>query len=213
MDVGHEPGRLLRPSVLSMGRDDIFAVLDAPNGLQRIQYFDTAGLHIGGFFLPIVGSPNLVSGNVVVSGVGAMAFTGTTFLVNQPAWGAIVTEFDTAGTVLRHVGHLRLTGHEHDPELHQAFNVGLPVAEPTGGFFFVFQTGIPLFRKYLASGEVAVRAPHRGPGTGPRHSGAPDSLARTPGGHAAVPATDDSDGGGRRRRPPLGGASHRQAVR
>jgi hypothetical protein len=137
-----------------MGRGDIFAVLDAPNGLQRIQYFDTSGVHLGGFFLPIVGSPSLVTGNVVVSGVGAMAFLGKTFLVNEPAWGSLVAELDTAGAVLRHVGQLRLTGHEHDPDLHQALNIGLPVALPSGGFFFVFQTGIPLFRKYSAAGQL-----------------------------------------------------------
>lgn len=187
MDVGHEPGRLLRPSVLSMGRDDIFAVLDAPNGLQRIQYFDTAGLHIGGFYLPIVGAPSLVSGNVVVSGVGAMAFTGKTFLVNQPAWGSIVAELDTAGTVLRHVGQLRLTGHERDPDLHQAFNVGLPVAEPAGGFFFVFQTGIPLFRKYSASGQLLFERHIEGPELDPVLQALPNRWLDRPAGTRPFP--------------------------
>lgn len=154
MEIGHEPGRLLRPSMLSMGPDDIFAVMDAPNGLQRIQYFSTTGMLIGGFFLPIVGSPSLVMGDTVVAGVGAMAFAGRTFLVNEPAWGSLVAELDTTGSVVRHIGQLRPTGQERDTELHLALNTGIPVVDPTGGFFFVFQTGVPMFRKYDASGTL-----------------------------------------------------------
>jgi hypothetical protein len=152
--VGHEPGRLLNPSMISMSRDDIVAVMDAPNNLQRIQYFSSAGMLINGFFLPIQGSPSLIIGDQVVSGTGAMAFTGDTFYVNEPAWGSLVAELTSAGAVRRHIGHLRPTMQESDKELHAALNTGLPVVDPTGGLFFVFQAGRPMFRKYGVGGQL-----------------------------------------------------------
>ena len=45
------------------------------------------------------------------------------------------------------------TGFESDRELHLAHNAGLPLADPTGGFYFVFMTGRPAFRKYSARRE------------------------------------------------------------
>ena len=36
-------------------------------------------------------------------------------------------------------GSLRATGQEDDREVHLALNSGIPLADPTGGFFFVFQ--------------------------------------------------------------------------
>ena len=41
--VGFEEGKVLRPGVLALSKDDIFAVADAPNGLERIQYFSLTG--------------------------------------------------------------------------------------------------------------------------------------------------------------------------
>ena len=51
-------------------------------------------------------------------------------------------------------GQLRPTGFESDRELHLAHNAGLPLADPTGGFYFVFLTGRPIFRKYAADGTL-----------------------------------------------------------
>ncbi len=144
----------MNPTTISMGSDDIVAVMDAPNNLQRIQYFGSSGLLIRGFFLPILGSPRLIIGDQVVTGAGAMAFTGETFLVNEPAWGSLFAELNSSGTVLRHLGQLRPTADESDKELHLALNTGLPVVDPTGGYFFVFQSGIPMFRKYDAAGRL-----------------------------------------------------------
>lgn len=165
--VGYEPGNLLRPSMLSMGRDDIFALMDAPGGVQRIQYMATSGLHIGQFYLPMQGAPNAIVGDQVVTGAGAMAFTGQTFLVNEPAWGSLMAELDTTGTVVRHIGHLRATGQERDQDLHLALNTGLPVVDPTGGYYFVFQTGVPLFRKYDAAGTLLYERHVEGPDVDP----------------------------------------------
>src|SRR5262245_61995850 len=49
--IGFEQGKVLQPGVLALSKDDIFAVADAPNGFERIQYFSTTGTFIGGFYL------------------------------------------------------------------------------------------------------------------------------------------------------------------
>ena len=54
----------------------------------------------------------------------------------------------------RSIGRLRDTGHEQDRDLHFALNVGLPVVDPTGGYFYVFVAGVPVFRKYDSRGAL-----------------------------------------------------------
>ena len=162
LEVGHEPGHVFQPAALAISRDDIFAVLDRPNNLQRIQYFDTSGLLLGGFFLPISGTPRLVVGDRVVAGASALTFTGKTFLVNEPAGGSLLAELDTTGRVVRHVGQLRAAT-EADAQLRWALNAGLPLHDPKGGFIFVFQTGVPVFRKYDANGRLVFERHIEGP--------------------------------------------------
>jgi hypothetical protein len=58
------------------------------------------------------------------------------------------------GGVNRTFGSFRRTGHEDDRDLHLALNSGLPLVDPTGGFYFVFQAGEPVFRKYDRSGHL-----------------------------------------------------------
>jgi hypothetical protein len=187
LEVGHEPGRLFQPGSLAISRDDIFAVLDAPNDLQRIQYFDLEGRRIGGFFLPIVGTPQMIIGDATISGVGALAFTGRTFLVAEPAWGSLFAELDTDGRVIRHVGQLRPTARESDRDLHLALNTGVPLVDPTGGFYFVFQTGVPLFRKYDAGGRLLFERHIEGPEIDPLILALPTSWQRDPGRRPVVP--------------------------
>jgi hypothetical protein len=154
LQIGFEEGRVLEPGVLAVSRDDIFAVADAPNGLERIQYFDLKGLFLGGFYLQGRQAPRISVGSLVLNGVGSMHFTGRTFLANRPDTGALISEFDLQGRELRRMGLLRATGHEADTALHRALNTGMPLADPAGGFFFVFQTGVPAFRKYDAAGTL-----------------------------------------------------------
>jgi len=154
LQIGFEEGRVLEPGVLAVSRDDIFAVADAPNGMERIQYFDLKGLFLGGFYLQGRLTPRVSAGPLVLSGVGSMHFTGRTFLANRPDTGALISEFDLQGRELRRMGLLRATGHEANPALHLALNTGMPLADPAGGFFFVFQTGVPAFRKYDAAGTL-----------------------------------------------------------
>ena len=78
----------------------------------------------------------------------------SSILMSQPETGALITEYALSGGVLRTFGNLRRTGHEDDRDLHLALNSGIPLVDPTGGFFFVFQTGEPVFRKYDAAGPL-----------------------------------------------------------
>ena len=163
-EIGREPGNLISPQAIAISRDDIFAVLDSPDGLPRIQYFTGDGLRLGGFLLPMPDSPTpRLTGGLSISSVGAFAFTGKTFLVSEPSWGSLFMEVDTTGEVLRHIGQWRLTGHEAERDVHMALNLGLPVVDPTGGFYFVFQTGVPALRKYDSSGQLIFERHIEGP--------------------------------------------------
>jgi len=154
VQIGRETGEVLRPAAIAIGPDDHFAVADAPAGRERVQIFDLAGTVTGGFYLARPSGNRLVIRDLVLNGIGAMAFTGTTFLISQPESEALFSEFTPRAAVLRNVGVPRATGFESDRDLHWSLNVGIPVIDPTGGFFFVFQTGLPMFRKYDANGAL-----------------------------------------------------------
>lgn len=154
VDIGPEAGRLLDPSAFDSSPDGIFAVADAPNLVERVQFFSAAGVRIGGFGLPGRASARITAGPLVLSGVASLRFTGRSVLINQPETGSLVTEYGLAGTPVRTFGALRPTGQEHDRDLHLALNVGLPVVNPRGGFYFVFVAGEPRFRKYDGTGAL-----------------------------------------------------------
>lgn len=163
LGIGQEAGRVLRPTAIALSDDDILAVLDEPGAYQRLQYFTPRGLLIGSFYLTILGTPGVVVNDQVISGAGAMAFDGTTFWFTAPERGTLLFQINAAGTVLRQVGHLRDTGHESNRALHAALNAGMPVVDPTGGIFFVFQTGRPVVRKYSTSGTLLFERHIEGP--------------------------------------------------
>lgn len=161
--VRPEAGRLLRPIAMALSDEDILAVLDAPGTYQRLQYFTARGTLVGLFYLRGLGVPALTLENQVIAGAGTMAFDGRAFWFNVPAWGAPLSEVDTAGSVRRHIGTLRPTGHEGTADLHEALNTGVPVVDPTGGLFFVFQNGRPMLRKYAESGTLLFERHIEGP--------------------------------------------------
>jgi hypothetical protein len=163
IEVGVESGKLLQPAALSLAANDFFAVADAPGGLERIQYFTLKGQWVGGFHLPTRVAPRLVMGSLVMNGVGSLQYTGETFLLNRPEQGALIDELDTQGAVIRRVGVLRPTGQEADRDVHIALNVGIPLRDPQGGYFVVFRTGRPMFRKYDAAGELVYERHIEGP--------------------------------------------------
>ena len=155
MEVGAEPGRVLDPTAFDIDpADGSFVIADAPFGRQRIQTFTGSGGQLGGFTLPGKQMPRLTLNSMVLSGIGSMQYTGRTILVSQPEAGALVTELAFDGTPARSFGQLRATGQESDANVHLAMNAGLPLIDPTGGFYFVFLAGVPVFRKYDAKGTL-----------------------------------------------------------
>ena len=74
-----------------------------------------------------------------------------------------MSELGPYGTPIRSFGALRPTGHEAEQDLHLALNVGFPLADPTGGFYFVFSSGVPVFRKYDAKGTLLFERHIEGP--------------------------------------------------
>jgi hypothetical protein len=152
--IGGEEGRIIDPTAFAVAPDASFAVADAPNNRERIQIFTPAGFRIGGFLLPGRLKARVLIANTVLNGIGSLQYTGTSILLSQPDTGALIAEYTLQGSVNRLIGSLRRTGHEDDPEVHLALNSGIPLVDPSGGFFFVFQAGEPAFRKYDRDGTL-----------------------------------------------------------
>jgi hypothetical protein len=163
-EVGAEPGRVLDPSAFDISpADGSFVIADAPLRRQRIQTFAASGSRLTGFTLPSREVARVTLDTVVLNGVGSIQFTGETILINQPESGVLVSELTLYGEPRRSFGQLRATGQEADPNLHLALNAGLPLIDPTGGFYFVFAAGVPVFRKYDAQGKLLFERHVEGP--------------------------------------------------
>lgn len=154
VQIGAEAGRLLQPSAFDSAPDGSFVVADAPRNKARIQVFHRDGFRLSGFELTIMALPRITLETFVLNGIGSLCYTGRTILISQPETGALITEYDVWGRALRSLGRLRKTGHEGDEALHLAFNSGVPLAIPQGGFYFVFQSGEPMFQRYDAAGKL-----------------------------------------------------------
>jgi hypothetical protein len=154
VDIGAEPGRILAPSAFSVAPDGTFVVADAPGNRERIQIFTPGGVRTGGFLVRERTRPRIVLNGLTVGGIGSLQYTGSAILMSEPDTGALISEYTLAGGISRLIGSLRHTGHEDDPDLHLALNAGLPLVDPTGGYFYVFQTGEPVIRKYDAAGTL-----------------------------------------------------------
>lgn len=154
VQIGSEPGRILRPSAFDSASDGTFVVADSPGGRPRFQFFFYTGASQGGFTLPGRDVPLITIGDIVLSGIGSVRYTGRSLLVSQPEIGALVTEYSLTGQTLRTFGDLRPTGHENDRDVHVALNSGIALTNPQGGYYFVFMAGVPMFRKYDAQGRL-----------------------------------------------------------
>lgn len=164
VEIGAEPGRVLDPTAFDLDPSDgSFVVADAPLRRSRIQAFTADGRRLAGFTLTDRDKPRLLLDNAVLNGIGSIHYSGGRILINQPETGGLVSELELYGTPVRTFGQLRPTGHEKDENLHLALNSGLPLADPTGGYYFVFSAGIPLFRKYDAKGTLLFERHIEGP--------------------------------------------------
>jgi hypothetical protein len=150
--IGFEDGRILQPSAFDAAPDGTFVVADAPQRKERVQVFNRDGARLSGFELTGGAAPRIIIGSLVLNGIGSIAFTGKTILINRPETGGLITEYDIYGRALRTIGALRSTPHEADRELHLAFNSAIPLPIPQGGFFLVFLAGEPRFQRYDAAG-------------------------------------------------------------
>ena len=154
VQIGQEEGHIIDPTAFDLDQDGSFVVADAPQNRERVQIFTPGGSRFGGFFLPARASQRIVLGHAVLNGIGSLQYTGRSILINQPETGVLVTEYELGGAISRSFGRLRRTGQEGDRDVHLALNSGLPLVNPQGGFYFVFQTGEPIFRKYDATGNL-----------------------------------------------------------
>jgi hypothetical protein len=154
VQIGAESGRVIDPVAFSVAADGTFVVADAPGGRERIQIFTPAGFRIGGFFLSGRLRPRVSIDAFVLNGISTLQYTGHSILVSQPDLGGLITEYQLREGANRTFGNLRRTDHEDDLELHLALNSGLPLVDPNGGFYFVFQAGVPRFQKYDAEGRL-----------------------------------------------------------
>ena len=161
--IGPETGRILGPRAFDLGPNGRFVVADAPRGNERVQVFEPDGKRVGGFTLPGRAVPRITLGDTVLTGVGSLQFTGRSIVMNQPELGGLITEFSLNGYPFRTLGVLRFTGHEDDRDLHLALNSGLPLVHPTGGYYFIFQAGVPVFRRYDGNGKLVFERHIQGP--------------------------------------------------
>lgn len=154
VQIGQEEGRIIEPTAFSLRPNGTFVVADAPDARERVQFFTSGGARIGGFLLPGRAASRLVIGTLVLNGIGSLQYTGRSVLVSRPEDGSLVTEYSMSGDVIRYFGALRATGQEADPQVHLGLNAGLPLVNPKGGYYFVFQAGVPMFRKYDEAGAL-----------------------------------------------------------
>ena len=178
VQIGAEEGRLIEPSAFDVAFNGTFAVADAPNNRERVQIFDAGGVRTGGFLLPGRGASRVVLGTLALSGVATLTFNGKLILMSHPETGWLLTEYTLTGVPMRSIGQLRRTGHETDRDLHIALNSGIPIADPNGGFYFVFMTGQPMFRKYDDNGELVFERVIQGRDIDPAVAAIPDRWPR-----------------------------------
>jgi len=115
---------------------------------------------------------------VVMNGVGSIQYSGRSVFINQPETGALASEYTLQGHAIRTFGTLRATGQEADRAVHEALNTGLPLVNPRGGFYFVFQAGIPLFLKLDQSGNLVFVRHIEGPELDPTVQSLPTTWPR-----------------------------------
>jgi hypothetical protein len=188
VQIGAETGRIIQPTAFDSAPDGTFVVADTPADQQRLQFFLPNGTTMGGFTMPGRGAPQITLGGLYLSGLASLDYTGQTVLISQPENGSLVIEYLPTGTPLRTFGELRATGQEKDPAVHAALNVGVVLSNPKGGYYFVFLSGIPTFRKYDASGKLVFERSIQGVEMDPYVGKLPTTWPRSRGNIPVVPA-------------------------
>lgn len=188
VQIGAEEGRLIEPTAFDVQPNGTFAVADAPNNRERVQIFDAGGVRTGGFFPAVNAASRVVLGTLSLTGVATLTFNGKLILMSHPETGWLLTEYTLTGVPMRSIGQLRKTGHDADKDLHLALNSGIPIADPKGGFYFVFITGQPMFRKYDSKGELQFERVIQGREIDAAVAAIPDRWPRRSGGELPLVA-------------------------
>ena len=154
LEIGQEDGRVIQPTGFDLAPDGRFVLADVPRAQQRVQTFNAEGKLLTGFFLPGTPAARVIFGTLMLNGAGSVQYAGERLLISHPESGALFTEYSPGGVAQRSIGRMRTTGFEDDRDVHIAMNAGLPLVDPTGGFYYVFIAGKPIFRKYDAAGAL-----------------------------------------------------------
>lgn len=165
ISIGPSDGEILRPLTFVVGDERTFFVVDQPGSNERVQQFYDDGTPLAVFRrFPSPGEPLRLNADAMLStGFGPMTAIGRNLLTQIPDGAALMSEITMTGQVTRRIGTLRRTGHESDAPLHRALNAGIPLVSPDGSLYFVFSTGVPMFRKYSAAGEFLYERHIEGP--------------------------------------------------
>jgi hypothetical protein len=165
VDIGPSDGQILRPDIFAYLPNRTFVVIDVPGAYERVQTFFEDGTAIGRFqrWPSRSGATRFTLNSIVFRGLGPIAAVGRNIIAGGQHEGELMSELDTDGNIVRHIGKMRRTGHESDALLHHALNAGIPLVAPDGGIYFVFMTGLPMFRKYSAAGELLFERHIEGP--------------------------------------------------
>jgi hypothetical protein len=185
IQIGSESGRVLQPTAFASESSGTFAVADAPNH-ERIQIFASDGTFLSGFFPSGAPRFEVVLDGLVLGGVGSLQYDGEHLLISEPAGGALISEYSAAGDPIRSFGVLRDTS-QADPEVVTLLNTGLPLFDPQGGYAFVFQTGVPLFRRYDRNGQLLFERHIEGPEIDPLVNNLPTTWPSRPAGSHEIP--------------------------
>lgn len=163
VQIGHEAGRILEPTAFASAPNGTFVVADQPSAAERVQLFGSGGSLLGGFTIPGRPTASVTIDGWTLNGIASLVYSGRSIFINQPETGALVCEYTVQGAVVRTFGTLRRTGHESNDDVHLALNTGLPLVNPRGGFYFVFQAGIPVFRRLDDGGRLVFERHIEGP--------------------------------------------------
>lgn len=194
VNIGPSDGEILRPLAFVGGQERTFYILDNPSSYERVQQFYDTGTPLAVFrrFSSSGDTQRLNVDAMMSSGFGPMSAIGRELLTQIPDGQALMSQINMTGQITRRIGTLRATGHERDPELHRALNAGLPLVAADGSIYFVFTSGVPLFRKYAADGRLLFERHIEGPELDSTVQSLPTSWPRRTVGDREFPSVDST---------------------
>ena len=128
-------GRLIEPSAFDVAVNGSFAVADAPNPRARAD-LDAGGVRTGGFLLRGA-APRASCWASRLNGVGTLAFNG--HVADQPTRnGWLMTEMRLGQRRSDRSANCARPATNPTGTSISRWNSGIPIADPKGGFYFVF---------------------------------------------------------------------------